>query len=403
MLCDLVADRSKAYNRAFASTPVQSDLMSDSRTLLPEGLRDVLPPDAGFESAVVDRLKRTFTANGYVLVKPPLVEFEETLLSGVGTALASRIFRMLDPVSHRTLGVRADITTQIARIAATRLAAAPRPLRIMYAGQVLRVKGSQLEPERQFSQAGFELVGAPAGAADAEAILVVAEALDALGVKDVSIDLGLPTLVPAILAAQAPADATRLRAALDHKDVAEIKAAGGAAGALLTALVEASGPYVAAYDKMLRVELPPAAQKEWQSLVAVAQAVRAAAPNLALTVDAVENRGFEYHTGVTFSVFARGAQRELCRGGRYLLGQNEPATGATFLVDALLAVVPRNGADQTMFAPFGTKRADIAAWQGKGWRVVAGLAKTNDDGAEARRLGCTHVLAGNAAQELKGK
>jgi len=374
--------------------------MSDtsSRTLLPEGLRDVLPPDAGFESAVVDGLKKSFAANGYALVKPPLVEFEDTLLSGVGTALAQRIFRMLDPVSHRTLGVRADITTQIARIAATRLASAPRPLRLMYAGQVLRVKGTQLEPERQFSQAGFELIGAEAGAADAEAILVVAEALSALGVKDVSIDLGLPTLVPAILAAHPAADVNRLRAALDHKDVAEIKAAGGAAAPLLTALVEASGPYSKAL--LAKHTLPAAARKEWQGLVAVAEAVRAAAPDLALTVDAVENRGFEYHTGVTFSVFARGAQRELGRGGRYTLAGGEPATGATLLVDALLSVVPRSAAPKLLFAPFGTPRAAIATWQVQGWRVVAGLAQISDIKAEAKRLGCTHLLSGTAVQEL---
>ncbi len=373
---------------------------TSSRTLLPEGLRDVLPPDAGFESAVVDSLKKSFAANGYALVKPPLVEFEDTLLSGVGTALAPRIFRMLDPVSHRTLGVRADITTQIARIAATRLASAPRPLRMMYAGQVLRVKGTQLEPERQFSQAGFELIGPAAGAADAEAILVVAEALAALGVKDVSIDLGLPTLVPAILAAQPAADVSRLRAALDHKDVAEIKAAGGAAAPLLTALVEASGPFT--NGLLAKHSLPPAAQKEWQGLVAVAEAVRAAAPNLSLTVDAVENRGFEYHTGVTFSVFARGSQRELGRGGRYVLAGGEPATGATLLVDALLAIVPRVEAAKSLFAPFGTPRAAIADLQGKGWRVIAGLAKAADDNIEARRLGCTHVLSKDTVKELTG-
>jgi ATP phosphoribosyltransferase regulatory subunit len=380
--------------------------MSDttSKTLLPEGLRDVLPPDAGFEADVVDRLKKSFAANGYSLAKPPLVEFEETLLSGVGTALAHRIFRMLDPVSHRTLGVRADITTQIARIAATRLAAAPRPLRLMYAGQVLRVKGSQLEPERQFSQAGFELIGAEAGAADAEAILVVAEALQALGVADISIDLGLPTLVPAILAAFPVHDGERLRAALDHKDVAEIKAAGGEAGALLTALVDASGPYEHAAARIGKLALPTAAKAEWQGLVAVAEAVRASAPTLSLTVDAVENRGFEYHTGVTFSVFARGSQRELGRGGRYRLTQGsnggEPATGATLLVDALLSVVPRGAAVSSLYAPFGTPRKVIAAWQAKGWRVVAGLAKVGDDGVEAKRLGCSHMLAGDAAKEI---
>ena len=383
--------------------------MSDatSRTLLPEGLRDVLPPDAGFESAVVDQLKKSFAANGYALVKPPLVEFEETLLAGMGAALSHRIFRMLDPVAHRTLGVRADMTTQIARIAATRLAGAPRPLRLMYAGQVLRVKGTQLEPERQFSQAGFELIGAEAGAADAEAILVVAEALQALGIDGVSIDLSLPTLVPAILAANPATNAERLRTALDHKDVAEIKVAGGAAGALLTALVEASGPFAEAHKRIAKLTLPAAARAEWQALVQVAEAVQAAAPKLALTFDAVENRGFEYHTGITFSVFARGAQRELGRGGRYALTQGnnggEPATGATLLVDALLAVVPRPAATWTLFAPFGTPRTTIASWQVKGWRVVAGLAKVGDDTAEAKRLGCSHVILGEAAKEISAQ
>jgi ATP phosphoribosyltransferase regulatory subunit len=379
--------------------------MSDTtRTLLPEGLRDVLPPDAGFESDAVDRLKGRFAANGYALVQPPLVEFEETLLSGVGTTMAPRIFRMLDPVSHRTLGVRADITTQIARIAATRLSSAPRPLRLMYAGSVLRVKGSQLEPERQFTQAGIELIGAEAGAADVEVILVIAEALASLGVTGISIDLALPTLVPAILAAQKSENVERLRAALDHKDVAEIKSLGGAAGAVLTALVEASGPFTEAAARISKLTLPPAAKAEWQNLAAVAEAVRVAAPSLALTVDAVENRGFEYHTGITFSVFAKGSQRELGRGGRYKLTQagngGEPATGATLLVDALLGVVPRAAPAKRLFVPAGTNRTAVAAWQEKGWCVVAGLAKVADDKAEAKRLACSHVLVGNETKEV---
>lgn len=121
---------------------------NSTKTLLPEGLRDVLPPDAAFENEVMERLARTFSLNGYSLVKPPLIEFEDTLLSGVGADMGERIFRMLDPSTHRMLGVRNDITTQIARIAATRLAADPRPLRLTYSGPVLRVKGTQIEPER---------------------------------------------------------------------------------------------------------------------------------------------------------------------------------------------------------------------------------------------------------------
>ena len=170
------------------------------RALLPAGLRDTLPPEAAFEARVTEGLATFFEANGYDRVSPPLVEFEETLLSGSGAATAAQVFRFMDPMSQRMMGVRADITSQVARIAVTRLVKAPRPLRLGYAGPVLRVQGSQLRPERQSIQAGVELIGSARAEADTEVILLVAEALTDLGVTGVSVDLNLPTLVPAILA-----------------------------------------------------------------------------------------------------------------------------------------------------------------------------------------------------------
>lgn len=376
-----------------------------SKPLLPAGLRDVLAPDAALESDVVDRLKRTFSRNGYELVKPPLAEFEDTLLSGVGTAMDERIFRMLDPVSHRTLGIRADITTQVARIAATRLAKNPRPLRVMYSGQVLRVRGTHLEPERQFSQAGIELIGAPEGAADAEVIFIVAEALAALGVEGVSIDLSIPTLVPAILTvAKVPEkNLSLLRAALDHKDITEIMALGGDAGDILSAFVVASGPYEEAIERLEKVDLPQKAEIEWQKLITVAEEIRAASTDLSLTVDPIENRGFEYHCGITFSIFSKYAQRELGRGGRYTLLRNdgdEPATGATLLVDSLLGVTQHRKEARRLFVPFKTPRSVVLGWQDKGWTVVSGLGETNDEVGEARRLRCEYILAGDDPKEL---
>src|SRR3546814_10608536 len=142
------------------------------RGLLPAGLQDVLPPLAAHESAVVERLIACFQAQGYERVKPPLLEFEEALLTGAGTAVASQTFRLMDPVSQRMMGLRADMTPQVARIATTRLKKAPRPLRLCYGGQVLQVRGSQLRPERQFAQAGVELIGAPEESADAEVVLL---------------------------------------------------------------------------------------------------------------------------------------------------------------------------------------------------------------------------------------
>ncbi len=174
---------------------------NDHRGLLPAGLADLLPPDAAREARAIDVAIERFAAFGYERVKPPLVEFEESLLGGPGAALGPQTFRLMDPVSQRMMGVRADMTVQVARIAATRLKNAPRPLRLCYAGQVLRVKGSHLQPERQFGQAGAELIGAPSASADAEIALLAASALGVLGITDITLDLTLPTLVPSLTAA----------------------------------------------------------------------------------------------------------------------------------------------------------------------------------------------------------
>src|SRR5258708_607948 len=151
------------------------------RALLPAGLRDVLPPEADQEAAAVHPLLAVFAASGYASVKPPLVEFEDSLLAGSGAAMGPRTFRVMDPISQRMLALRADMTLQMARIAATRLRRLPRPLRLSYAGEVLRVKGDELRPERQVGQVGAELIGAQSAAADVEAGLLAAPAPQTVG------------------------------------------------------------------------------------------------------------------------------------------------------------------------------------------------------------------------------
>src|ERR1700743_2941241 len=136
-----------------------SDDGVNTRGLLPAGPRARVPPDAETEAAAVGALMEGFAAHGYQRVKPPLLEFEDSLLAGSGAAVAEQTFRLMDPVSQRMMGLRADTTPQVSRIATTRLAHEPRPLRLSYAGQCLRVRGSQLAPDRQIAQAGIELIG----------------------------------------------------------------------------------------------------------------------------------------------------------------------------------------------------------------------------------------------------
>ncbi len=364
--------------------------------LLPLGLSDLLPPAAGVEARVVATMMAVLESHGYERVKPPLMEFEENLLSGTGAAMAKETFRLMDPISQRMIGLRADMTTQVARIATTRLKDAPRPLRLCYAGQVLRVKGSQLRPERQVGQVGAELIGTDSVAADLEVVALAAEALQGLGIEALSVDLTQPTLVPAIAAALGlgAREQDRLRGALDHKDAAAVAAVGGRAAPLLGKLLASAG--VAAHTRraLEALDLPAAAVEERARLVDVASRLGSALPGLAITVDPVENRGLEYHTGVSFTFYARGVRGELGRGGRYRTGEGEPATGLTLYTDTILRALPSQTPPRRLYIPADSDATLAKRLRGDGWVTVAGLERVGDAAAEARRLNCSHRLEG---------
>ncbi len=373
-----------------------------NKALLPTGLRDVLPPDAAREGHAVDRLLSAFVRHGYERVKPPLIEFEESLLDGPGASTAKDTFRVMDPVSQRMMGLRADMTIQVARIATTRLSHAPRPLRLAYAGQVLRVKGDQIRPERQFTQVGVELIGSAGPAADAEVIVLVATALADLGVEGVSVDLNLPSLVPALCDdLDLSHDARdRLRAMLDQKDVTAVRGLGAEAASLFGELLGCIGPADDALGRLRRLDLPRAAADRREQLEAVVALVQAGAPGIGLTVDPVENRGFEYHTGVSFSLFAAHARGELGRGGRYRAGvAREKAVGASLFIDAVADVLPPLAEPRRLFLA-AADRPLAARFHAEGWVTVAALEDGVDLEAEARRLRCSHYTAGGAVKAV---
>nr|WP_294554014.1 ATP phosphoribosyltransferase regulatory subunit [uncultured Rhodopila sp.] len=379
-----------------------NDDLPPNPALLPAGLRDLLPPDAETEASAVEALMTVFAAHGYQRVKPPLLEFEDSLLAGSGIAVADQTFRIMDPDSQRMMGLRADTTPQVARIATTRLASAPRPLRLSYAGQCLRVRGNQLAPDRQLAQAGIELIGHDSPEADAETVLVAAEALAAVGLTRVSFDLTLPMLVPSLLddsGFKGP-DRVALSHALDRKDAAAVARHGGPLAPVLTELLLAAGPADRALAALADAKLPGLAGALAERVAQTVAAIRAAAPELRLTVDPVEFRGFRYETGVSVTVYAPGRHEELGRGGRYVSGESEPATGLTLYPDSILRVAPPRQARPRVFLPFATDRDLAAALRAEGFATVAALAAQDDDAAEAARLGCSHILRSGKAAPL---
>ncbi len=373
--------------------------MSEERqkALLPAGLSDLLAPTARAEAEAVERLVACCEGYGYERVKPPMLEFEESLLAGAGSAVAGETFRLMDPVSQRMLGLRADMTPQVVRIAACRMTAAPRPLRLCYAGQVLRQRGDQLRPERQFAQVGAELIGSESAAADAEVALLAADALTTLGVRGLSLDLCLPALVGTVgKALGLPERQLRLLgAALDRKDAAAVSDLAGDKCQPFLDLLGSVGPLETSLPQLAALDLPPAAAKQVTRLSEVAAILVEAAPDLTLTIDPVEHRGHVYQIGLSFTLFGMGVRGELGRGGRYLAdcldGGSEPGTGFTLFTDTVMRAIEAGSGPARLYLPFGAPRAAAIALRQEGWATVNGLSAQEDPVREAQRLRCSHL------------
>ncbi|WP_417813606.1 ATP phosphoribosyltransferase regulatory subunit [Thalassospira alkalitolerans] len=380
------------------------------KALLPAGLQDVLPGTAAREADIREKLMSSFAHAGYDRVKTPLVEFEESLLEGAAPELATQTFRLMDPVSHRMMGIRSDMTPQVGRIAATRLGDAPRPLRLSYSGDVLRIQGTQLRPERQFAQVGAELIGVSSAAADTEIVLLALEALEHVGLADVSVDLNLPTLPVRLFDAFGVTsdDRETLIRALEHRDVAAVKAVSGNVTNVFVALLEAAGPAHTALPKLKKLELPLGASEELHRLVEVAERILASDLDAALTIDPVEMAGFRYQTGVSFTLFAKHVRGELGRGGRYRAGgsSGEAATGMSLFMDTILRGLADIAPVERVYLPLGTPQREARKLRKDGHYTVAALegaaeAKTEDAARnEARRMGCSFIYLGGQVVPL---
>lgn len=353
--------------------------------LLPEGFHDRLPPFADAAARLERRVLDAAFAHGYEQVDPPLIEFEAAIEKRLKAGGARDSVRFVDPVSQATLAVRPDITAQVGRIAATRMGHHPRPVRLSYAGSVVRLRGGQLRPERAARQIGCELIGRDTVAAAREIVGVAVEALQAAGVAALSIDFTLPDLLDE-LGGRLPADRLRrLRAALDGKDAAGVAAIDPG----FLPLIEAAGPFDAA---LARLRASPHGEALASRLDGLAEIAAAVPEGVVLTLDPTERHGFEYQSWLGFSLFETGVPVEVGRGGSYAIvhenGGEEPAVGFSLYADAILDAGLTPVERRRLFVPVGADPAAAARLRGAGWVTVAALEPGDSPAAQL----CTHVL-----------
>ena len=362
-------------------------------TLLPEGLRDRLPPFADAAALVEARLLEAARRHGYERVDPPLVEYADALASRLKAGGIQDAVRFVDPVSQRTLAVRPDLTAQIGRIAATRMGHHPRPVRLSYAGTVLTLRATMLDPAREERQVGCELIGLDSVAAAGEVVGVAIDALAATGCDGLSIDFTMPDLVDMLAGGSLPVAPERVAALRDRLDAKDAGAVAELAPAYLP-LIAAAGPFEPALERLRAFDTAGLLASRLDGLAAIAASLNG---RVALTLDPTERHGFEYQSWMGFSLFA--GAKGVGRGGTYAIvhedGAEEAATGFT-LYPNRLPVTPAPDARRRLFLPLGTRADEAAALRADDWVTVAAL--TPGDTPEAQL--CTHLWVAGEARAL---
>ncbi len=364
--------------------------------LLPEGLRDRLPPQAEAAANLLRGLLDTVAAHGYERVQPPLAEFEDSLLGRLGSAKRQDLLRFLDPVSGATLALRHDMTGQVGRIAATRLRHLARPLRLSYGGPVLRMRGDQLDPSRERLQTGAELIGMDSVGAVSEVLALAVAALTAIGLTGLTVDITLPEFVGALAAGPWPLDPSQLadvQRCLDAKDVAALRSLGAGR---YDVLIAAAGPAEAALARLRALGFDGEAAGQLDR----AAEIMASLDGTPTTMDPTERHGFEYQSWIGFSIFADGIRGEVGRGGSYSVvhpdGHEEPAVGFSLYIDGLVDAGFGEIKHRRILLPPGTSAEVGIQLRSEGWATVPSFAADTDPAA----FRCTHRWDGQKSIEI---
>ncbi|KQX87287.1 ATP phosphoribosyltransferase regulatory subunit [Variovorax sp. Root473] len=379
-----------------------------SAWVLPDHIADVLPSEARHIEELRRQLLDTARGYGYELVMPPLLEHLESLLSGTGEALDLQTFKLVDQLSGRSMGLRADTTPQVARIDA-HLLNRDGVARLCYCGPVVHTRPDRPHATREPLQFGAEIYGHAGLEADTETLLLALDCLAAAGLRDgVIVDLADARIVRALFAG-VPVDAAaiaRVHAALAAKDASELQALTqdfpAASRDGLRALVGLYGDVAVLDEAAKALKGTPAVAAALADLKQLATGLNGAAGRQ-ISFDLADLRGYAYYSGMRFGIYVPGAADSLVRGGRYdevgaVFGRNRPAVGFSLDVRELVGVLPARPLRAAIRAPWSDApglREAIAALRKSGETVVCVLP---GHGSEIDEFHCDRELVEQGGQ-----
>ena len=345
---------------------------------LPDQIADVLPSEARH----IEELRRLWLdiarSYGYELVMPPLLEHIESLLTGTGEALDLQTFKLVDQLSGRTLGLRADTTPQVARIDA-HLLNRSGVARLCYCGPVLHTRADKPHATREPLQFGAEIYGHAGPEADLEAQMLALQGLKASGIKELSVDMADVRIVASLMAGTdvSAKILSLIHAALAAKDAAELKSLTASVKDMSTASREGLQHLLHLYGDIKVLDEAKKALQPNESMSQALHNLKWLASHVealaTVTFDLADLRGYAYYSGTRFAIYGHGA--ELARGGRYdevgaVFGRNRPAAGFSLDLKELVNVLPPRALRAAVRAPWA-EDADLSA-------TIAKLRSTGD-------------------------
>jgi ATP phosphoribosyltransferase regulatory subunit len=386
--------------------------VDEERWLLPAGIEEVLPEQARMLEALRRELLDLYRRWGYELVIPPFLDYLESLLTGTGRDLDLQTLKLTDQLSGRLLGVRADMTPQVARMDAHELGRCS-PARLCYLGTVLRALPEGAAGSRSPLQLGAEIFGHAGVESDVEILQLLIATLGVAGIEEAFLDLGHVGIFRGLACA---AELSReqeisLFDALQRKAIPEIEALidswglHDALGAMLRELPELCGDDALERAERVLVNAPPAVKVALAYLRRVADELNGWLPEVPVHFDLAELRGYQYKTGVVFAAFAPNSGQEIARGGRYdeigkVFGRARPAVGFSADLRVLMRVgggleqrFPEVGAVLAPWSSDGTLQAMVQRLRAAGRRVIRALPGQE---ADAREWGCEERLVPKA-------
>lgn len=375
--------------------------------LLPAGITEILPEEAAILEDLRRKLLDLYASWGYEMVIPPMIEYVESLLVGGGKALDLQTFRVTDQLTGRMMGVRADMTPQVARIDAHHLKR-DVPTRLCYWGTVLHTRPNNFAGSRSPMQVGAELYGYKGVSSDIEILALMLETLRMVGLQEFHLDVGHVEIYRCLvgLAGLDETQQLQLFEVIKRKATVELEAlldrwqVAPELATMLNGLIQLHGDVtILAQAREIFKAAPPAVHHALDEL----EQLYAALDHTPLHFDLAELRGYSYHTGIVFAAYIDKHGEAIAKGGRYddigkVFGRARPATGFSTNLRTLVALIPPRQFPLRIFAPYDADPSlmtEVQKLRAQGEVVICGLPQQVGD---ARQMGCAKVLQKNKDQ-----